>query len=84
MTPGELVDLLDTVPELTLDAVALLGELDRLEQAGQLTGEAMASMSPRISTALDVLRMYVDQVRKVVTRCKQLSAIPTQSTPLGF
>jgi len=84
MTPGELVDLLDTVPELRLDAVALLGELDRLERAGQLTGEAMTAMSPRIAKALKQLGGYVDEVRRVVDRCKQLPAIPTQSTPLGF
>lgn len=84
MKPADIVARLDGVPAVQLAAPALLGRLQAMAAAGQLSTGVLLQLQPEIRKAEAALELHTQQVRKVRDRCKQLPASPGRQTPLGF
>lgn len=84
MNPADLIAQLDTAPPFEPRALQLLAEFYRLERGGQLGSAILADRQAEIAAALKELETYVDEIKKVVERCSDLPAIPSQHVPTGF
>lgn len=82
MRPSDVATRLQVLPALDLKAVALLAQLEGIDQ-DQLD-EHLVRIQPESEKALEELNTHVERTEEIIRRCLRLQPIPTHTPPLGF
>lgn len=84
ISPSWIAARLADVKPANLEGPTLLGRLQDLERAGRLEASALVEMQPVLERSMAELDAHVVESKKVLSRCSQLTATPSSSTPAGF
>lgn len=84
ISPSWIAARLANVKPANLEGPTLLGRLQELERAGRLEASALVEMQPVLERSMAELDAHVVESKKVLSRCSQLTATPSLSTPAGF
>ncbi len=85
VTTAQVIERLNQIQPLSVDAIPLIRELEPLNAAGQIDVARLLQLGPRIEQALVQAERVSDESRRVVERCLELKPVPLPHTvPLGF
>jgi hypothetical protein len=84
MHPSEIVDRLEAVEPLRLQAISLLLEMDDAFSADVFCTDEMIGLGDEIEAAVDALSSHAKRVGELEERCSNLQPIPSKIPPHGF
>lgn len=76
LTPGDVVERLAGLEPVEFKAVALWRRLQG--------GESPVELYAEVEAARSELNKHLDNVRRMVQRCRGLRGCPSRQTPIGF